>query len=104
MKMRTLFLTLLTSISIFLITNGLAFAEPITGCIKRFTGIVFNVQIGTEPSRPCRFGAEQITWNTEGPQGEQGPPGADGQDGQDGEQGPPGPSGAWQIRYWRLEG
>ena len=95
MKMRTLFLTLLTSISIFLITNGLAFAEPITGCIKRFTGIVFNVQIGTEPSRPCRFGAEQITWNTEGPQGE---PGTPGQDGADGDQGPAGPSGAWQIR------
>ena len=52
------------------------------------------VQIGTEPSRPCRFGAEQITWNTEGPQGEQGPPGENGQDGQDGEQGPAGPSGA----------
>ncbi len=84
MKTRTLFLTLLISISILLITNGLAFAEPITGCIKRFTGIIYNVQIGTEPKRPCRFGAEQITWNQEGPQG---PAGADGQDGQDGADG-----------------
>lgn len=87
MKLRTILLTLLTSISILLITNGLAFAEPITGCVKRFTGIIYNVQIGTEPSRPCRFGAEQITWNTEGPQGEQGPPGADGEDGADGQDG-----------------
>ena len=87
MKTRILFLTLLTSISICLITSGLAFAEPITGCIKRFTGIIYNVQIGTEPTRPCRFGAERITWNTEGPQGEQGPPGENGQDGEDGADG-----------------
>ena len=81
---KVLFLTLLTSISILFITSATAFAEPITGCIQRFTGIITNVQIGTEPKHPCRFGAEQITWNTEGPPGADGAPGADGQDGEDG--------------------
>jgi hypothetical protein len=103
MKTRFLFLTLLTSISILMITNRLAFAEPITGCVKRFTGIIFNVQIGTEPSRPCRFGAEQITWNTEGPQGEQGPPGNDGQDGEDGTPGADGALADKIVAFGRVD-
>lgn len=87
MKTRTLFLTLLSSIFILLISNGTAFAEQYTGCIKRFGGILYKVEIGTEPKRPCGPHETEITWNQEGPQGEQGPPG---EDGQNGEQGPPG--------------
>ena len=94
MKTRTLFFTLLISISILLITNGFAFADPITGCVKKSNGKLYNVQIGTAPTYPCSFLDEQITWSEEGPQGEQGPPGENGQDGQDGEQGPPGDPGA----------
>lgn len=85
MKTRTLILTLFTSISILLITNGLAFAEPITGCLKNSSGKIYNVQIGTEPAFPgCNFLDEPITWSEEGPEGPAGPPGADGADGQDG--------------------
>ena len=94
MKIRNLILTLLTSISILLISSGLAFADPISGCVKKSKGKLYNVQIGTEPTFPCAFLDEQITWSEEGPQGEQGPPGENGQDGQDGEQGPPGADGA----------
>lgn len=84
MKTRTLILTLFTSISILLITNGLAFAEPITGCLKHSSGKIYNAQIGTEPTNSCSFLDDQITWSEEGPQGDQGPPGEDGTDGQDG--------------------
>ena len=94
MKTRTLFFTLLISISILLISNGLAFADPITGCVKKSNGKLYNVQIGTTPTFPCSFLDEQITWSEQGPDGEPGTPGENGQDGQDGEQGPAGPSGA----------
>ena len=87
MKTRTLFLTLLASISILLITSGLAFADPITGCVKKSKGKLYNVQIGTEPAFPCNFLDEQITWSEEGPQGEPGTPGENGQAGQDGQDG-----------------
>jgi hypothetical protein len=66
MRTRTLFLTLLTAISILLITNSSAFSQTFTGCLKP-NGKLIRVNIGTEPSRPCGFGSEQITWNTEGP-------------------------------------
>ena len=81
MKTRTLFLTLLISISILLISNGLAFADPITGCVKKSTGVIYNVQIGDTPAYPCHFLDEQITWSEQGPQGEPGDPGENGQDG-----------------------
>ncbi len=86
MKTRTLFLTLLTSISILLINNGTAFAEQITGCVKKSNGQLYNVQMGDEPAFPgCNFRDNPpITWSEEGPQGEPGDPGADGEDGQDG--------------------
>jgi hypothetical protein len=84
MKTRTLFFTLLISISILLISNGLAFADPITGCVKKSNGKLYNVQIGATPTFPCSFLDEQITWSEQGPQGEQGPPGENGEDGQDG--------------------
>lgn len=90
MKTRTLFLTLLASISILLITSGLAFADSITGCVKKSRGVIYNVQTGDTPVHPCHFLDKQITWSEEGPQGEQGSPG---ENGQDGEQGPPGPAG-----------
>ena len=91
MTTRTLFLTLLTSLSLLLITSGLALAEPITACIRNGTGIVYNAQIGEEPSKPCNFLDEQITWSEEGPKGDKGDPG---EPGAKGEQGPAGPSGA----------
>jgi hypothetical protein len=94
MKTRTLFLILLICISILVITSGLAFADPITGCVKKSTGVIYNVQTGDTPVYPCHFLDEQITWSEEGPQGEPGTPGENGQDGQDGAQGPAGPSGA----------
>ncbi len=71
MKTRTLFLTIFTLISILLIAQGFAFAKPkqITGCIKNATGIIYNVQIGAEPTSPCSFLDTQITWNQEGLEG-----------------------------------
>jgi hypothetical protein len=87
MKTRTLFLTLLICISILVITSGLAFADPITGCVKKSSGKLYNVQIGTEPAFPgCSLLDEKITWSEEGPQG---PPGENGEDGQDGAPGGP---------------
>jgi len=90
MKTRTLFLTLFTSISILLIAQGLAFADPppvITGCLQKSTGKIYNAQIATIPTLPCSLFDQEISWDQEGPAG------ADGVDGQDGEQGPPGPAG-----------
>lgn len=62
MKTRILFLTLLTSISILLITNGLAFAEQYTGCIKSFGGGLYKVKVGTEPKFPCRPREEEVIY------------------------------------------
>ena len=84
MKTRTLFLTLFTSISILLITSGLAFADSITGCVKKSTGVIYNVQTGDTPVYPCHFLDKKITWNSEGPQGEKGLPGEPGEDGDPG--------------------
>jgi hypothetical protein len=84
MKTRILFLTLFAPISILLITNGLAFADSITGCVKKSTGVIYNVQTGDTPTYPCHFLDEQITWSEEGPQGPAGENGEDGADGQDG--------------------
>jgi hypothetical protein len=84
MKTRNLFFTLLTSISILLITSGLAFADSITGCVKKSTGVIYNVQTGDTPVYPCHFLDKKITWNSEGPQGEKGLPGEPGEDGDPG--------------------
>jgi len=67
MKTRTLFLTLITSISILLIAQGFAFADSITGCLKKSTGKIYNAQIETEPILPCGMFDEEISWNQEGP-------------------------------------
>ena len=63
MKTRTLFLTLLASISILVITSGLAFAEPITGCLEEDDGELYNVQIGTEPFPACDDEDAELTWS-----------------------------------------
>jgi len=76
MKTRTLFLTLITSISILLIAQGFAFAGPITGCVKSFSGALYKVQFGIEPKGGlCHIGDETITWQEEGIQGPKGDPG-----------------------------
>jgi len=101
MKTRTLFLTLITSISILLIAQGFAFADSITGCLQKSTGKIYNAQIGSEqPTLPCGMFDEVITWSEEGPagaDGADGQDGVDGQDGIDGERGPAGPPGAPQF-------
>ena len=111
MKTRTLFLTLITSFSILLITNGLAFAETITGCLQKSTGKIYNGQIGTEPTLPCASFDQEISWNQEGPAGADGTGctisgslvtcangisdvrGPEGPQGPAGPEGPPGPAG-----------
>lgn len=71
-------------LTILLFTNGLAFAEQYTGCIKRFGGLLYKVKVGTEPKFPCGHRETEITWNQEGPQGEQGDQGEPGANGIDG--------------------
>jgi len=63
MKTRTLIFTLFISISILLIAQGLAFAGPITGCLKQLNGKLYNVKIGTEPLSSCSMGDVKLTWN-----------------------------------------
>ena len=88
MKTRTLFLFLFISISIFLITSGMAFAETITGCIKKANGMIYNAQTGPDPAYPCHFLDKQVSWDTEaGQDGADGTDGVDGADGQDGADG-----------------
>jgi len=85
MKTRILFLTIFTSISILLITNGLAFAEPITGCLQKSTGKIYNAQIGSDqPTLPCAMFDEVITWSEEGEKGDQGDQGDQGEAGLNG--------------------
>ena len=69
MHTRTLFLTLFTTLVILLTAQGLAFADPITGCVRKGNGVIYYAQIGEEPTYPCRIRDEEITWNQEGPQG-----------------------------------
>jgi len=63
MKTRTLFFTLFTSISVLLIAQGFAFAEPITGCLEQKSGELYNVQIGTEPFPACDEEDAELTWS-----------------------------------------
>lgn len=69
-------------------------ASSISGCVSSYSGILYNVQAGDSPRRPCkgrRRNDQQITWTVQGPQGPQGPEGAQGPQGP---AGPPGDSGS----------
>jgi len=63
MKTRILFLTLFTSISVLLMAQGFAFADPITGCLEQKSGELYNVQIGTEPFPACDEEDGELTWS-----------------------------------------
>lgn len=76
-----------------------ASGQKITGCVSRLSGLLYSVQEGDSPRRPCqgrnRYG-QQISWSVQGPpgpQGEQGPPGAQGP------QGPAGSSGSGASKF-----
>lgn len=84
MRSRTLLPALSVLLILFCSVPVSALADPITGCVRNGTGVIYNAQIGPEPTRPCAILDEEITWSQEGPQG---PAGQDGQDGQDGADG-----------------
>jgi hypothetical protein len=63
MKTRTLFLTLLTAISILLITNSSAFSQTFTGCLKP-NGKLIRVKVGTEPLKPCKGKWVEVSWDS----------------------------------------
>lgn len=85
---------LLAAVVVFFggVVYAYARGEVFTGCLTP-GGDLKNVQLGTEPTSPCKGSSVQVSWNVQGPIGPQGPQGPEGPEGPDGPEGPQGPAG-----------
>lgn len=104
-RSRLLFSAGVTAVAITLIAGSVVYGADapmqFTGCLK--DGVLSNVAVGGNPTRPCVKPYMEISWSQAGPagprglQGEQGlsgEPGPQGEQGPTGPQGPAGPQGA----------
>ena len=69
-----------------------------TGCLNKFTGIPYNVAVGTAPLHKCLGSDPVISWNNVGPQGPKGDTGATGAKGDTGATGAQGNPGLSPIK------
>jgi hypothetical protein len=64
-----------------------------TGCLKKTTGVLSLVKVGSKPVKACPSGTAKVTWAIKGPQGPKGATGAQGPKGDKGDKGDPGIQG-----------
>lgn len=90
MRLRTVFVGLLSLSMASLVYPSVAHADPIRACVNKSTGIMRLVG----PEAKCKRSERLVIWNVQGPVGPQGIAGPAGSTGATGPAGPTGPTGA----------